>query len=163
VVGGGPRLSPNATKEERKAARATQREAANAERLKQRQALISGDERYLPPQHRGPARRFARDYVDARWNLGEFLMPVAVVVLGLGLIPKMQPFTLVAVPLLYLFLIVVVVDAFFLARRINRLVMAKFGPQAAGAGRYGALRSVQMRRLRVPRPQVSRGQYPPGV
>ncbi|MGZ4624793.1 MAG: DUF3043 domain-containing protein [Kineosporiaceae bacterium] len=160
VVGGGPRLSPNATKEERKAARAAQREAAAAERLKSRQALISGDERSLPPQHRGPARRFARDYVDSRWNLGEFLMPVAFVILGLGLVPKLQAFTLIAVPLLYLYLLVVVVDAFLLARRINRRAIEKFGPQAAGAGRYGAMRSAQIRRFRLPRPQVARGQHP---
>jgi Protein of unknown function (DUF3043) len=160
VVGGGPRLSPNATKEERKAARAAAREAANAERMRARQALLSGDERHLPAQHRGPARRWARDYVDARWSLGEFLMPIAVVVLGLGLVPQVQPFTLLAVPLLYLFLLVVLVDGFFLARRINRQATERFGAQAAGVGRYAALRSAQIRRFRLPRPQVARGQHP---
>ena len=160
VVGGGPRLSPNATKEERKAARAAQRQAANAERMRAREALVSGDERHLPAQHRGPARRWARDYVDSRWNLGEFLMPVAVVVLGLGLVPQMQPFTLLAVPLLYLFLLVVVVNGFLLARRVQRLATQRFGAQAAGVGRYAALRSAQVRRFRLPKPMVARGQRP---
>jgi len=159
---GGPRLPANATKEERKAARAAARQAANVERLKGREALLTNDERHLPAQHRGPARRFARDYVDARLNLGDFLFPVAIVVLGLGLVPvpAIRPYTLIAVPLLYLFLIVVLVDAYFLSRRINRLTQAKFGAQAAGAGRYGALRSLQIRRFRLPRPAVKRGQYP---
>jgi Protein of unknown function (DUF3043) len=159
---GAPRLPANATKEERKAARAAARQAANAERAKGREALLTGDERYLPAQHRGPARKFARDYVDARLNLGDFLFPVAIVVLGLGLVPvpAIRPFTLVAVPLLYLFLLIVLVDAYFLSRRINRLAYEKFGAQSAGAGRYGALRSLQIRRFRLPRPTVKRGQHP---
>jgi hypothetical protein len=159
---GAARLPANATKEERKAARAAARQAANVERLKGREALLTGDERYLPAQHRGPARRFARDYVDARLNLGDFLFPVAIVVLGLGLVPvpAIRPYTLIAVPLLYLFLLVVLVDAYFLSRRINRLAYEKFGAQSAGAGRYGALRSLQIRRFRLPRPTVKRGQHP---
>jgi hypothetical protein len=159
---GTPRLPANATKEERKAARAAARQAANAERLKGREALLTGDERHLPAQHRGPARKFARDYVDARLNLGDFLFPVAIVVLGLGLVPvpAIRPYTLIAVPLLYLFLLVVLVDAYFLSRRINRLTYEKFGAQSAGAGRYGALRSLQIRRFRLPRPTVKRGQHP---
>jgi hypothetical protein len=159
---GAPRLPANATKEERKAARAAARQAANAERLKSREALMTGDERHLPAQHRGPARKFARDYVDARYNLGDFLFPVAIVVLGLGLVspPAIRPLASVAVLLLYVFLLVVLVDAYFLSRRINRLAFAKFGAQSAGAGRYGALRSMQIRRFRLPRPTVKRGQHP---
>jgi hypothetical protein len=159
-VVGAARISPNATKEERKAARAAQREAATAERQRSREALLSGDERHLPAQHRGPARRWTRDYVDARRNLGDYLFPVAIVVLGLGLLPQLKAFTLLAVPLLYLFLIVVLVDAYLLSRRINRLAGERFGAQAAGAGRYGAMRSLQIRRFRLPRPQVKRGERP---
>lgn len=162
LVGASRLLPPNATKAERKAARAAGRQAANAERLASREALLTGDERHLPAQHRGPARRFARDFVDARLSLGEFLFPVAIVVLAVGLVPVpvLRQFSLIAIPLLYLFLLVVLVDAFFLSRRINRLAYEKFGAQSAGAGRYGALRSLQIRRLRLPRPAVRRGQYP---
>jgi Protein of unknown function (DUF3043) len=159
---GAARLPANATKEQRKAAREAQRQASSAERLKSREALLTGDERHLPAQHRGPARRWARDYVDARRNLGDYLFPVAIVVLGAGLVPvaAIRPFTLLAVPLLYLYLLVVLVDAYLLSRRINRLTFERFGAQAAGAGRYGALRSMQIRRFRLPRPQVARGQHP---
>jgi hypothetical protein len=159
---GAPRLPANATKEERKAAREAQRQAASAERLRSREALLTGDERHLPAQHRGPARAWARDYVDARRNLGDYLFPVAIVVLGAGLvpIPAIRPYTLLAVPVLYLFLLVVLVDAYFLSRRVNRMTYERFGAQSAGVGRYGALRSLQIRRFRLPRPQVARGQYP---
>jgi Protein of unknown function (DUF3043) len=159
-VVGAQKLSPNATKEERKAARATQREALAAERGKAREAMLTGDERYLPAQHRGPAKRFARDFVDSRWNLGDLLLPTALVVLLLGLVPQMQPVSLILVPALYVFALVVIVNGVFLARRINRLAVERFGESARGVGRYGALRSAQVRRFRMPKPMVKRGSTP---
>jgi flagellar biosynthesis protein FliQ len=159
-VVGSPRLSPNATKEERRAARAAQREALAVERGKAREAMLTGEERYLPAQHRGPAKRFARDYVDSRWNLGELLLPVALVVLLLGLVPQLQALSLILVPALYVFALVVIVNGFFMARRINRLAVERFGETARGVGRYGALRSAQVRRFRMPKPMVRRGQPP---
>jgi hypothetical protein len=155
-----PRLSPNATKEERKAAKAVQREALAVERTKARQAMVTGDDRYLPAQHRGPARRWARDYVDSRWNVGELLLPVAFVVLLLGLVRPLQALTVILVPALYLFAIVVVVNGFFLARRMNRMAVERFGESARGVGRYAAMRSAQVRRFRMPKPMVKRGQSP---
>ena len=159
-VVGSPRLAPNATKEERKAARAAQREALAAERAKSREAMLTGDERYLPAQHRGPGRRWARDYVDSRWNLGELLLPTAFVVLLLGLVPQLQVVTIFLVPVLYLFALVVIVNGFFLARRVNRMAVERFGESARGVGRYAALRSAQVRRFRMPKPIVKRGESP---
>jgi hypothetical protein len=96
--------------------------------------------------------------VDARRNLGDYLMPIAVVVLALGVVPRLQLF---AVPALYLYVIAVVIDGFFMARRVGRMATARFGAQqGAGVGRYAALRAAQIRRFRMPRPQVARGQYP---
>jgi hypothetical protein len=159
-VVGSPRLSPNATKEERKAARAAQREALAAERAKSREAMVTGDERYLPAQHRGPARRWARDYVDSRWNLGELLLPTAFVVLLMGLVPRLQVVTVFLVPALYLFALVVVVNGYFMSRRVNRMAVERFGESARGVGRYAALRSAQVRRFRMPKPMVKRGRSP---
>ena len=39
-------------------------------------------------------------------------------------------------------------------------IIAKFGSSPAGGGMYAALRVFQMRRTRMPRPQVARGAYP---
>ena len=68
-------LVPN----DRKAAREASRAAMREERLKTRAALDTGDERYLPLRDKGPNRRFVRDVVDARWNVGEFVMIAAAV------------------------------------------------------------------------------------
>jgi len=158
-LGSGPVARPGASKEERKAVRAAQREVMNAERARSRAALVTGDERYLPARDKGPARRFARDYVDARRSLGEYFLPFAVVVLILSVVP-VPILRLLSIILLYSVVLAVAVDAFLLRRRITKLTVAKFGASATGAGGYAMMRSLQMRRTRMPRPQVPRGQFP---
>src|SRR5690625_6216887 len=61
-------------------ARKSQRQVNASIRERQRQALLSGDERGMPVRDRGPVRRWVRDYVDARWNIGECFLPGALVV-----------------------------------------------------------------------------------
>jgi hypothetical protein len=148
-----------ATKEEKKAARTAQRAAMAADRALTREALMTGDERHLPARDKGPARRFVRDHVDARRNAGEIFIPVALVILLASLVPVAVVVTgsLVA---LYTLVLAVVVDSILLRRRLTRLTVERFGDKAAGAGTYGMMRALQIRRTRLPRPQVKRGQYP---
>lgn len=163
LIGGGrPVLGPNATKEERKAAKEARREVLRTERAAQRQALITGDESRLPARDKGPARRFARDYVDARRSLGEYFMPFAIVILLGNLVLRASWLAqTVGVLLLYAVMIIVAVDAFLLRRRVTKLVTQRFGTdQAAGVGGYAMMRSLQIRRTRLPKPQVARGQFP---
>ncbi len=101
-----------------------------------------------------------RDYVDARVNLGEYFMPFAIVVLLLSLIRNT---TVQAAGLLLIYGVglAVVVDAFLLWWRIRRKVDARFGVGSSrGIGMYAVTRSLQIRRTRLPRPQVGRRQYP---
>ena len=159
-VVGAPRVAANATKEERKAARQAQRQAATAERARARQALMSGDERGLPARDQGPARRYARDYVDARRSPGEFFLPVSVVVLLLGFV-RVGVVLQISFVLLYALLLTVTVDSLLLARRVRKRATERFGADMArGVGFYAAMRALQLRRLRLPRPQVARGQFP---
>lgn len=153
-------LPKSATKEERKAAKQASREAVRAERQRSRAALYSGDERFLPERDRGPARRFARNYVDARRNPGEYFMPVALVAVLLGLV-GIPTVVLASTLTLYAAVVVVATDSVLLRRRVNRIVAAKFGSQEVPkVGTYAMMRALQIRRSRLPRPQVERGQYP---
>lgn len=142
------------------------RARARAEAAKQRQlmdqAMQTGDERYLPVQHKGPARRFARDYLDARWTLGEFFLPIAllvVVVMLFGSLIQLPPQVVVyAILGLYVIVLVAVVEAVIYAGIVRRRALAKFGSGAVrGLRLYTAMRSMQMRRMRLPKPQVKRG------
>jgi len=150
---------PGATKAEKKAARAAERAAFAAERAKTREALMTGDERHLPVRDKGPARRFVRDYVDARRNAGELFIPVALVILLSSLVPVAVVVTASLVAL-YAMVLWVVVDSVLLRRRLTRLTAERFGDKAAGAGTYGMMRALQIRRTRLPRPQVKRGAFP---
>ena len=49
-----------------------------------RQAMRTGDDRYLPARDKGPVRRFIRDYVDSRFSFIELMIPLMLVVLILG-------------------------------------------------------------------------------
>ena len=49
--------------------------------LAPRASLASGDDRYLPARDKGPVRAFARDYVDSRRTVGEYMLPLVIVFL----------------------------------------------------------------------------------
>lgn len=144
---------------DRKKAKDADRDKRREAFAKQRQAMITGDERNLPARDKGPEKRYIRDYVDARWNLGEFMLPVMLVVLALSFVRQTWAMTLVFF-LVYGLIILAVVDTFLMWRRIKRQLVATFGAAPPGGAMYAALRAFQMRRTRMPRPQVERGQYP---
>lgn len=144
----------------RKDAAKRQREERRVQLERQRQALASGDERYLPARDKGPARRFARDFVDSRFNIAEFFLPMAVVILVLSMIrvPALQNIAL----LLWLVVIVLIVlDSAASGFRLKKRLNERFPDQnKRGAVAYALMRSLQMRRLRLPKPQVKRGERP---
>jgi len=67
---------------------------------------------------------------------------------------------LAALIVLYGMLLGVVVDSFLLRRKLISSTRQRFGDKAAGVGFYGIMRALQLRRLRMPRPQVARGAFP---
>ncbi|MFE6685567.1 DUF3043 domain-containing protein [Streptomyces sp. NPDC057743] len=144
----------------RKDAAKAQREARRVDMARQREALANGDERYLPVRDKGPVRRFARDYVDSRWCVAEFFLPVAVIILVLTMIrvPQIQSLAL----LLWLVIIVlIVVDSVVIWFRLGKRLEERFPKEnVKGARAYAVMRTLQMRRLRLPKPQVKRGQRP---
>lgn len=151
-------LVPTDRKAAGRANKAKQREA----RARMHQAMISGDERHLPARDKGPIRRFVRDWIDARWNVGEFFLPVSFAIVLAVLIggSNAPQLTLLAIMTLYLIIIVAVVDAWLATRRIKKRILARYGEVPKGTLMYGAMRAFQLRRTRMPRPQVKRGEYP---
>lgn len=146
-----------------KLARAAQRKANAEARQKMNEAMITGDERYMPAQHRGEQRRYIREYIDARWSLGEFFLPIAFVFVILTF--AFGGDARFALPLLlglYALVAVAVIDAVFVGRRIRKQLAAKYGAANVqkGAIMYAVLRSFQLRPTRMPKPQNNRGQYP---
>jgi hypothetical protein len=142
----------------RKEAAAIQRERARGDREKRMKAMQSGDERYLPARDQGPVRRFTRDFVDSRRNVGEFLLPLLVVILVLSFIR--QPWAVSAVSTIWtLTIVLTALDTVFLTFRLGRELKVRFPDTSTkGAKFYGVLRSSQLRPLRMPKAQVKPGQ-----
>lgn len=153
-------LVPNDRKAAAKEAKAAQR----VERDRQYAAMQTGDERYLPAKDKGPVRRYVRQYVDARWSLGELFLPVAIVMLLLNmLLTSVSPeLAFLGLVVLYLFIIAMVVDVVIMWRRLRKKLTAKFGDDAIQRGlmMYAVTRVFQIRRARLPKPQVKHGEYP---
>jgi hypothetical protein len=146
---------------DRKAAREADKLKRREAQLRQRQAMVSGDDAHLPARDKGPVRRFVRDYVDARRNLGEFMLPVMVLVLALSFIPSPYVFVFVSVGV-YGLLGAAALDSWLMWRRLKKVLVAKFGEDKLGRGlaMYAVMRGFQIRRSRMPRPMVKRGEFP---
>lgn len=144
----------------RREAAAVRREKMRAERAKVHEAMKTGDDRYLPAADKGQARRFARDYVDARWSVMEFALPILLIVSfgGILLSPR---FAAVAglVNIFFLFMILLIAfDWFWLTRGLKRALAEKYPDEPTkGAGFYAVRRTMQLRRWRLPKPMVARG------
>ena len=138
-----------------KEAKARDRAKAAEDRGARRAAMMSGDERYLPARDQGPVRAFVRDYVDSRRRIGELVLPGAVIVIFLGFVPAIAPYTYLA---FYLILLAVVVDAVMLRLRLSKEVARRFPDEPPrGQTFYALMRSMQIRRLRIPKPRVKIG------
>lgn len=151
-------LVPNDRRAAAKAARDKQREM----RDRQYQAMQTGDERYLPARDKGPVKRYVRDHVDARWNLGEFFLPVALVFIVLSLFTAGNTdLAFVTVMALYGIVLLTVIDAFVMWRGLRKRIRAKFGEVPRGTVMYAVMRAFQLRRARLPKPAHKKhGVYP---
>ncbi len=148
---------------DRKLARQRERASAKANRDREYQAMQTGDERNMPMRDRGPEKRWTRDYVDARRNIGEYFLPFAfLALLAMPFAQSNGALYLSIVGVAYLGLLAGIVDAIILARKVLAGVTEKFGAERVPRGirMYAVSRALQLRRLRLPRPQVARGEYP---
>lgn len=146
--------------DDRRAAAKQSRTLLNAERERARVGMANGEERYLPLRDKGPQKRFVRDYVDARWSVGEILLPLMVLVILTYFFPS-EYVVMYALAAVWAVIILVVIDCLLLARTLRKKLAAKFGEgKVEKITWYASMRAVQMRPLRLPKPQVKRGQFP---
>lgn len=140
-------------------ARALSKDQQRAQRERARVGMANGEEKYLQIRDRGPQKRFIRDFVDSRWSIGELVIPVlGVVVITTLILPTTQTVGTIA---LYGFIVLVVIDLVVLTVMLRRAMTAKFGVgKVDRVGLYAATRSIQLRPMRLPKPQVKRGDHP---
>ena len=161
-------LVPKDRKEAKRAARA----ARNARFEAEQRAMVTGEEKYLPARDKGRARRFVRDYVDARHSFSEWILAIMMVSIILIMVLSMlgnkiplqyQAYMLYGSSvLMYGSFIITAIEAFFVWRKVKR-IFAEAHPCEdipSGTAYYTFSRMIMPRRWRSPRPQVDRGQFP---
>ena len=149
--------------DDRKAAKAVQRQRRDEAYAKQRQAMLSGDDRYLPLRDKGPVRRYARDFIDARWNVGELFMPVAVLMLVAMLVANWVPKLAIYLTMgMYVVVFGGILGALILVALLRRRLKQNFSESQIPkwTGMYAFSRAFMIRPWRMPKPQVKRGQFP---
>jgi hypothetical protein len=145
----------------RKERAAARRMARGDSTAKMREAMRTGEERYLPARDQGPVKRFTRDYVDHGFSVLELMLPIMVVLLGFGYVgtTAMATFANAALPAL---LLVVILDGFRLRFKLRRELLRRFPDESyQGITMYAVMRALQVRFLRQPKPQVKIGQALP--
>lgn len=165
-VAGKGRPTPKRRVQERGRRRAvaaprTRKEALRADRQQRREqraaqvaALKAGDERNLPPRDRGPVRRYARDVVDSRRTVAEFFLPFAVLILVLSF-SRSELLTTIGSTLWLGLVVLIALDSVRLVLGLRRGLARTF-PDAStkGAVPYALMRSMQIRRFRLPPPRL---------
>ena len=140
------RMSTSLSRKEARAASSRQNRAARMKAIGAREAA--------------PEKVLMRDYIDSRFNLGEFLLPAVVVILAVTILGSYWPRVTIAATLaMYLFILGVFVDGYLMWRRFKKVLASRL-PKASPKGLllYGITRSTQIRRFRRPEPRINRGE-----
>jgi hypothetical protein len=148
-----PYTAPKDRKEASRAGRVRSRE----DRTRRMQAVRRGEEWALPARDRGPVKALARDYVDSRRRVSEYYMYGLVVLLVLLFIRA--PIVQTIVPLLVLVAVLIMgTEGVLIGRKAKLLAAERLpGQSTRGLGLYSAMRALQIRKLRVPKPRVKPG------
>ncbi|WP_209326089.1 DUF3043 domain-containing protein [Brevibacterium renqingii] len=144
---------------DRKVANRKAKEQQRQDRDRARIGMMNGEEKYLTRRDKGPQRRYIRDYIDARFSVGEIFIPAAILILVIAFTQSVQIqqyFTYAVWGLIAL----IVLDGFVLNYILKNRLRTKFGSVERGITFYAIMRSIQLRPLRMPKPQVKRRQYP---
>ena len=110
-----------------------------------------------PPRDRGPVKRYARDLVDARRSVAEFFLPLALIILVLTFTGSTR-LNYIGSTLWLVLVVLIFVDSIVLTTRLKRGLRRSFPDENhRGAVPYVLMRSMQIRRFRLPPPRVKAG------
>jgi hypothetical protein len=135
------------------------RERQTTDRRKAREGAARGDQRYMLKRDTGPVRQLARDFVDSRRTFGEFFMYLTILVLVLSTVAPLSVRVYLQTFGLPVMLVLIVGESLYISGRIKALARERFPDESVkGIGFYAATRSMQIRRLRMPKARLKPGQ-----
>ncbi len=118
-----------------------------------RAAMLAGDPNALPRRDQGPVKELARNWVDSRRMLSNYLL----VLFPLLILGYLMPILALSV---YALLVVFLLEWFITGQRIRKLAIARkmtVKEGAFGLGFYAGSRAYLPRRFRMPRPKLQLG------
>ena len=107
-----------------------------------------------------PERVLARDYVDTRWTITEFMFPAMILIMAGTMATAQWPLISVSIGLgLWVMLILSFINTWFIWRGFKKLLLQRV-PKAnlRGLLMYMFNRSLMIRRFRRPTPRINRGE-----
>ncbi|WP_236700601.1 DUF3043 domain-containing protein [Allosalinactinospora lopnorensis] len=136
-----------------------ERRSRESQRAAQRSGARKGEEQTFRPQDLGPVRAYARDFVDSRRSVSEFFLyfSLAIILLLFVPMPELQlGVTYIVWPAM---MVSIVAEGIYVSNRIKRDVRRYFpDEETRGVGFYAAMRQLQIRKLRLPKPRVRVGE-----
>ncbi|MBA4504878.1 DUF3043 domain-containing protein [Corynebacterium sanguinis] len=155
-------LRKSMSKEEWKAYKRKQRDERRASNREMQARMDQGDERYLMDRDKGEVRRYVRDWIDSRYFINNWVMPIALVILVLTfLVSFASPQVANIITFISMaFMLTIIAEGFIIGRSANKAVRAKFpdtDETGFPLGMYAFSRATQPRKWRTPKPQVAAG------
>jgi Protein of unknown function (DUF3043) len=151
------RRQPYSAPSDRKAAAQQSRDRGRSDRQRRMQAMRRGEEWALPRKDQGKVRGLARDYVDARRTLSEYYLFGVFALVAVLFIPGLRG-TLTVDYIILGVLAVIIGEGWYTGRQVVRLAQERYpGESTRGVRLYAAMRSTQLRRMRMPPPRVKVG------
>lgn len=151
---------------DKKRARAAMRTRELDARIQTRKALYTLDEKFLPARDRGPVKKFVRQFTDSRLTLAEIFMPitfVSVVVTmafpsdGTNSAALIGFFNLFFLLMMLALVLDIIIFSVLLKRGLNKEFEKS---ELKGTLFYGISRSLTLRAMRLPKPNVKIGGAP---
>ncbi|RNM14079.1 DUF3043 domain-containing protein [Nocardioides pocheonensis] len=145
---------------DKKAAQKMLREKRAETNRRMREGMRTGEEKYLPARDQGPVRRAVRDWVDARVSVAEFLLPLLLLILVLQATGSKQLVQLSS-QLWAVTILLLLVDTVWIRFRLQRTLRERFPDESLkGTTFYALTRMLQLRFMRLPKPNVKVGGRP---
>jgi hypothetical protein len=108
-----------------------------------------------------PRRQLLRDHIDARRSISQWAMPIVMIMLAISMFSSgwgnlAMEITMYATWAVFL---VIIIDLFFMWRSYKKLLAERLPKESPkGLLSYAVNRSINIRRMRHPRPQVKPGE-----
>jgi hypothetical protein len=159
-----PKTQREAIKRSKEVGKTLTKDEKRVASTERRERMMRGDDAYVLPRDRGPVRAFVRDATDARRNIAGILLPIALLSFIILLI-RNQTVQVIGPIILLVAILAAVVDSIIFGRQLSRMVAERF-PKGDPSGLsirqrslafYAFNRACLIRKWRVPRPRVNRG------